>query len=184
MKTTLDHRQIPVLLGKKAPRTFNQFELVVEVDWRGQGDIDEAERVASTIDFILKKSHINLDRDTKARAKYLAAVASKKVTWERFVIRVFGAFIMPKRILSLILASMVAFALVYMLGGQYNEGTATHHGLCFSDALYFSGVSFLTIGYADFAPLGPARFLAVIEGLVGVTLMSSFIVALTRKYVD
>ena len=56
--------------------------------------------------------------------------------------------------------------------------------LCFSEALYFSGISFTTIGYGDIAPLKSIRYIAVIEGLIGILLSSSFVISLTRKYID
>lgn len=52
------------------------------------------------------------------------------------------------------------------------------------DALYFSGVTFATIGYGDIVPAGHARCVAVIEGLSGVLLASCFVVSLVRRHVD
>jgi hypothetical protein len=54
----------------------------------------------------------------------------------------------------------------------------------FGEAFYFSGITFTTIGYGDIAPIGFARFLAVSEGAAGIFLISSFVVALVRKYVE
>ena len=50
------------------------------------------------------------------------------------------------------------------------------------DALYYSGITFLTIGYGDMAPLCyTARFLSVAEGFIGLFLMSYLTVAVVRK---
>ncbi len=48
--------------------------------------------------------------------------------------------------------------------------------------LYFSGITFLTIGYGVVSPLGAiSSALAVIEGFLGMFLMSYFSVAVVRK---
>lgn len=188
-KITFDHRQFPRLLGKKPPKNFNGFEFPPRVDWGDQAEIDSSARAASTVSFIIKNSHINLDRDALANAKYRAAMASKKDVRGRLLNRLFGAFIMPKRILVLAFVSIIVFALLYTFPCcRFNPPLAPsqppQEGLGLLDSVYFSGVTFLTIGYGDIAPFGLARFLALLEGIVGVTLMSSFVVALTRKYVD
>lgn len=40
------------------------------------------------------------------------------------------------------------------------------------DVVYFSGVTFTTVGYGDVAPVGPARFLAAMEALTGLVLIT------------
>lgn len=48
-------------------------------------------------------------------------------------------------------------------------------------SFYYCAVTFLTIGYGDFYPLGPLRPMAGIIGFTGVFLMSYFTVAFVRK---
>jgi len=48
-------------------------------------------------------------------------------------------------------------------------------------AFYMSAITFLTIGYGDFVPIGFSRVLAGLEGFTGVFLMSYFTVAFVRK---
>jgi hypothetical protein len=47
--------------------------------------------------------------------------------------------------------------------------------------LYFSAITFFTVGYGDCSPLGFFKILAHLEGFVGVFLMSYFTVAFVRK---
>ncbi|GAB5538620.1 MAG: hypothetical protein Salg2KO_07230 [Salibacteraceae bacterium] len=48
-------------------------------------------------------------------------------------------------------------------------------------AFYYSAITFLTIGYGEFYPVGVMRIFASIEGYVGVFLMGYFSVAFVRK---
>ncbi|WP_026476807.1 potassium channel family protein [Alkaliphilus transvaalensis] len=51
------------------------------------------------------------------------------------------------------------------------------------ESLYFSGITFLTIGYGDIQPIGLTRILTIIEGFLGLFLMSYFVVAFSRKVI-
>ncbi|MGB3086762.1 MAG: potassium channel family protein [Phycisphaerae bacterium] len=50
------------------------------------------------------------------------------------------------------------------------------------ESLYFSVVTFTTLGYGDFQPKPNYRLLAGAEAALGAGLMATFIVCLTRKY--
>ena len=53
----------------------------------------------------------------------------------------------------------------------------------FGKCLYFSAVTFTTLGYGDFQPKpGFFRFVAGTEAAMGAALMALFIVGLARKY--
>ena len=55
-------------------------------------------------------------------------------------------------------------------------------GASFGAHLYFSGITFLTIGYGDLVPIAPLpRVLAVIEGAVGITVLGMLIASWTKK---
>jgi len=51
----------------------------------------------------------------------------------------------------------------------------------FTRSYYFAAVTFLTIGYGDFYPIGFNRFIIALEGFSGVFMMSYFTVAFVRK---
>jgi hypothetical protein len=47
---------------------------------------------------------------------------------------------------------------------------------------YFSAITFATVGYGDYQPVNfGAMFFSSIEGMLGVFLMATFVVTLTRK---
>lgn len=50
------------------------------------------------------------------------------------------------------------------------------------DHIYFSGITFLTIGYGDLAPVGlPARLLAMVEGAAGILFIGMLVASATKK---
>jgi hypothetical protein len=50
-------------------------------------------------------------------------------------------------------------------------------------ALYYSAITFTTVGYGDWHPVGLARLFAAVEALSGITIMSAFTVILVRKII-
>ena len=42
----------------------------------------------------------------------------------------------------------------------------------FMEYIYFSGVTYTTIGYGDLVPLGPIRFIAAVEALTGLLMIA------------
>ncbi|HDP75349.1 MAG TPA: two pore domain potassium channel family protein [Bacteroidales bacterium] len=93
----------------------------------------------------------------------------------------------PQRVILSILVVYVVYSLLYIaiMGLGWGHITATSAsgdqlGVV-ARGLYFSVVTFFTIGYGDFAPSGIARFVAGTEGFMGVFLMAYFTVAFVRK---
>ena len=81
----------------------------------------------------------------------------------------------PERI-TLVMAVAIFFfgTLQYWLDGIPGASFGAH--------LYFSGITFLTIGYGDLVPVAPIpRLLAVIEGVVGITVLGMLIASWTKK---
>jgi len=94
----------------------------------------------------------------------------------------------PFRVLLAMVVGYLTFTLFYVIalvthiggissgiGGEHNQISLV--GRC----LYHSGITFFTIGFGDFYPLGIVRWLSNLEGFVGVFLMSYFTVAFVRK---
>jgi hypothetical protein len=81
----------------------------------------------------------------------------------------------PRRITLAMAAGIFFFgALQYWLDGIPGNGFWAH--------VYFSGITFLTIGYGDLVPVAPLpRLLAVLEGVVGITVLGMLIASWTKK---
>jgi hypothetical protein len=67
-------------------------------------------------------------------------------------------------------------------GHMVNAAAVEAYRCDFTEALYFSAVTFTTLGYGDCAPKPAYRFLAASEAVLGAALMAVFVVCLTRKY--
>ena len=75
---------------------------------------------------------------------------------------------------------ILAAAFIYSRGALIQNGAVFRPG--FLDSLYFSAVTFTTVGYGDISPVGLSRYLACAEAFCGMFLMPLFIVSLSRRY--
>lgn len=93
----------------------------------------------------------------------------------------------PVRVISSMMVSYIFFSflfffLILLKVGDITESVA-HPGniTILGKAFYHSAITFLTIGYGDYYPVGAIRWLSGLEGFTGVFLMSYFTVAFVRK---
>ncbi len=91
-----------------------------------------------------------------------------------------GYGIFTRRILLTGIAAILLFAAWYW--PLASHATVRNFDGNFN-ALYFSVITFTTIGYGDYAPLSWLRIPAGLEGLTGLVLMSVFTVSFARKLI-
>ena len=81
---------------------------------------------------------------------------------------------------------ILAMSIILLAAAAYSSGSLSEAGTVlkpdFFKALYFSIVTFSTVGYGDIVPVGPSRCIAVTEALSSLFIMPLFVVALSRKY--
>ncbi len=94
----------------------------------------------------------------------------------------------PFRVLTSMFFVYGSFATIYTIllwlkWGDIVSGIGGTHAQIgiIAKSFFFGAVTFLTIGYGDFYPMGAVRVLSGIEGFVGVFMMSYFTVAFVRK---
>ncbi len=96
----------------------------------------------------------------------------------------------PLRVVVFSWLVILTFALIYSLGGLSFSGDSLaldpELGLVsnlkiFMSSLYFSIVTFTTLGYGDLAPVGFARAFAAIEAFVGSFTLALFVVVFVKK---
>lgn len=110
-----------------------------------------------------------------------------------------GYGIYTKRIVATIAVVILGFGAIYhMLAGPETirnyciapsvssaEGNEAADPDCPTEfhPWYFSIITFTTIGYGDYAPRGSLRWVAGLEGLLGLMLMAVFTVSFARKFI-
>ena len=73
----------------------------------------------------------------------------------------------------LVIAGIISHASVFRITGLAKDGVVL--GVKSSDALYFSIVTWTTLGYGDFAPIAASRLFAASEAMMGYVTMTILI---------
>ena len=107
--------------------------------------------------------------------------------WGEFLVGrlLFGYGERPLRVLIAAVAVILCWAAVYWFGGVVAvtpEGRQIVTCHEFTASLYFSIVTFTTLGYGDLRPPPSLRLVAGAEAMLGAGLMALFIVSLARKF--
>jgi hypothetical protein len=96
----------------------------------------------------------------------------------------------PLRIIGLSVAIILLCAIIYSFTGLSYNGTVlsisstqtAHENISFLlSSLYYSVVTFTTLGYGDFTPVGISRAIAAIEAFTGSFTIALFVVVFVKK---
>ncbi|GAI12943.1 unnamed protein product, partial [marine sediment metagenome] len=104
-----------------------------------------------------------------------------KWLWSCFLNGIFGYGEQPGKVIVSAILVILLFASLFMIFGISNVGIEFSTSNNFLDCMYFSTITFTTLGYGDFRPLeGWGRFLAGSEAFIGVSYILDNLVP-TRK---
>lgn len=154
------------------------------LNYKNSSENEKLKKINETSKFLLKSSDYHLDRHEFARLKYIAGLSSISSPYKRIFYQVFGGLIIPYRMVLLMVITIFIFSILYFFSGLNFSVSNTIKNLSFGEAIYFSGISFTTIGYGDVCPLNFVRYIAIFEGILGILLSSAFLISLTRKYIE
>ena len=96
----------------------------------------------------------------------------------------------PVRVLMNGILTIFMFGIIYYLINEFIYGWGSiestlpeglNHCHDFLNSIYYSAITFFTIGYGEYFPVGILKFAAAFEGFSGVFIMSYFTVAFVRK---
>lgn len=88
----------------------------------------------------------------------------------------------PFRTLGVAAVIIVGTAVIYTFAGPRILVDGAARSVSFVEALYLSVITFTTVGFGDYLPLGWTRIVAAHEALAGIFLSPLFLVGLTRRF--
>jgi len=177
-----------------------------DIDWQKRADVLldfslganlKSSAIFETLAFMRNRTLINGDQGKLSEFRYRAALLSQSRISKAFVWLTHG-FESPLLFATYAAAILLACTLLYtsrfcgfvhnpdvvFQNGGYQLQSGVSFGLHFPEALYYSCITFTTVGYGDLAPIGITRLFAASEGLFGVALAGSFLVALVKRYIE
>jgi hypothetical protein len=198
------HGQVDISESFRPPQKKRQE--VEKTDWAARasvlldfppGDNIHSESVYETFAFLRERTLINGDQRSLSALRYRAALLSQS-RFSRIIVRLTGGFERPWLFATYAVVILLLFAGVFttrwfgfVSSSEYQ--TVSHNyviqsnvrwGLGFLEALYFSCITFSTVGYGDLVPIGGTRAFAAIEGLLGVLTAGAFLVSLVKRYME
>jgi hypothetical protein len=81
----------------------------------------------------------------------------------------------PHRIIYLSLGIIIFFGFLFWLGSDLISANTSNKSFNLGDSIYFSTITFTTLGYGDFSPTGWLKILSAIEAFTGVVNMGFLI---------
>ncbi len=110
-------------------------------------------------------------------------IALKNRRWLKYLLytfyRYYGNYGQDARLILLWgVVTVLVFGVIYYVTNTVDWGKQSADLLT---AIYFSVITFLTIGYGDIVPIGIGKLLASIEGAFGTITVSAFVVVLAKN---
>lgn len=164
-----------------------QFRILKE-NFRNNGQYEDED--AAYIEFRRCEAEANLE-ESLAKSKKSALWAYPTYYFQKYVFDYIGRYATaPTRVLQNAVLTLFLFGTIYFIITDFfptlgSVATTLPPELNmvnnFWNCIYYSAITFFTVGYGDYFGLGIIKFLAAFEGFSGVFLMSYFTVAFVRK---
>lgn len=188
-----------LIYGQKETSLFQKAEQfrILKENFRNNGQYEDED--AAYLEFKRCESKAQL-QDAKTKGPVSTVLGYGTYYFQRYVFDFIGRYATdPIRVLFNMLLAYLGFSIIYFVfsiseklekyGHVIAGGTGTlplndsHLTIieAFGNSLYYSGITFFTVGYGDYFAAGLLKPVAVFEGFTGVFLMSYFTVAFVRK---
>lgn len=179
---------IPRIIGQQPKTSHNQkaeqFRLLKE-EFHNLGQYEDEDK--AYIEF--KRNELaNILHETKKAKWYQKIINYFNVGFQKLVFDWMGLYATsPVRVLMSIFVLYGMFSMIYVVFELTDHGAISCIASDLSvyekiiDSLYFSAVTWLTIGYGECVPTGFFKIVAPLEGWFGVFMMAYFTVAFVRK---
>ncbi len=163
-------------------KAMKDYYQQAEEIYRSLRKMTEAEGLFTTAGQFLRKE-LTMRRYQMPKCSYQRGV-SKLVDW------VCGYGELPMRVVVTSMMIILSCALIYFFTGIHFNGNIValnlEQGLeknliAFAECLYYSVVTFTTLGYGDFTPVGFSRVFAAIEAFSGSFIIALFVVVFVKK---
>ncbi|GMQ62158.1 potassium channel family protein [Vallitalea maricola] len=162
----------------------DQFILLKE-NYNKQGHYDDEDNAYVEFKKCMRKSKVKGEGIENGIRKWLAIVW--EIIWyipKLILFELIGGYgTKPKNVFITMILTILGFALIYLYIPAIKIDLSNVNMVNYRvAALYYSGITFLTIGYGDISPLNElTAMVSVVEGFIGIFLMSYFTVSFTRK---
>lgn len=120
---------------------------------------------------------------TMERRSYLDDNKLDKWLWSAFLNAIYGYGEQLSKIIISSISIILIFAFLFMIYGVSDMSTGSFTiSKNFLDCIYFSVITFTTLGYGDFRPLGGwSRILAGTEAFIGAFMIALFVYTFARR---
>jgi hypothetical protein len=170
-------------------------------DWR-RGNFDSARvlfREAEEVYRNLRKAMENKGQFEQAGEFFYREMVARRWLLKRYCLKWYFSYLVdifcgygenPARVVGMSVAIIFVCGLLYFLLGIGYDGAVIGVDLAkgplvnlqnFGDSLYFSIVTFTTLGYGDIAPFGWTRVVAAVEAFAGSFILALFVVVFVKK---
>lgn len=185
-----DNGVIKLIYNQKKSTWFQKAEQfrILKENFRVNGQYEDED--LAYIEFKRCEAKADLEDDLQA-GTFKKLVAYPNFYFQKYVFDYVGRYATsPIRVLFNGILTIFVFGVLYYLVntflhdfGSIETTLPTHlnHFEEFWNSIYYSAITFFTIGYGDYFPHGLLKFVAAFEGFSGVFLMSYFTVAFVRK---
>ena len=164
-----------------------QFRILKE-NFRVNGQYEDED--LAYIEFKRCEAKADLEDDLKSTA-FKKLLAYPNFYFQKYVFDYVGRYATsPIRVLVNGILTFFTFGILYYLVNTFLHGLGSiestlpdtlNHSGNFLNNIYYSAITFFTIGYGEYFPNGILKLVAAFEGFSGVFLMSYFTVAFVRK---